>query len=666
MAFKTASTGSFSVKAYIGDFKTLLAFNFSDPARAQKLAGFSIGCKPPVGQSYYLWNTLQFPDPSKHAQIATEKPQSTANAPVQKFRWTHVPGSVHQGVDPAQGNYTYTVTPRYFDANQSMQPLDSSLSASVTVPVGPFTTANLSLGFTRGYMQSEAFARHFGKGTRIVPVNRPLQFDTASQAGTNNNQAVTYAEIYAWMGSTARRQIFAILDAVVADPSLSIDVFAYDLDEPDIVGIFLKLAAEGRIRMILDNAALHSKPTGKKIPLENPFTDDFKQQAKSPAAIVRGSFGRFSHDKIFIVSKNGSPNQVLTGSTNFSVTGLYVNANHVLVFNDPNLAAEYAKVFQQSWAILSQTKTPSQGAATAFAKTALATSAFTPPSPPAPKLSIHYSPHSADDTDKILGAISDRIEQEAGASKGSVLFAVMQLTGSPSEVYTTLSKVHENAKIYSYGISDAPDGVFLYQPGSTEGVQVTGKPGSVTLPTPFDQVPTPPGHEIHDKFVVCGLNGPDPVVYCGSSNLATGGEKENGDNLLEIHDADVATAFAIESLLLVDHYNFLDRFGAKKSAAKKPAAQTAGKAASKKSARKTASSSRAAKRGAAKKAAPKRKAATKKRATKKAAPKKATRKKTATKKTATKKTATKKTAAKKAAPRKKASRKRRAASGTRR
>jgi hypothetical protein len=50
------------------------------------------------------------------------------------------------------------------------------------------------------------------------------------------------------------------------------------------------------------------------------------------------------------------------------------------------------------------------------------------------------------------------------------------------------------------------------------------------------------------------------VVYCGSSNLATGGEEANGDNLLEIHDPDVATAFAIEALLLVDHYAFLDRF----------------------------------------------------------------------------------------------------------
>ena len=576
MAFKTGKTGPFTVKAYIGDFKTLLAFNFSDPAKAKKLAGFSIECKPPTGASYYLWNTLQFQDPSKHAQIATEKPVSSANAPIQKYRWTHVPGSVHQGVSPSQGDYTYTVTPRYFDEHGSMQPMDASLSASVTVPVGSFKTRNVSLGFTRGYMQSEAFARHFGAKTRIVPAKQPLTFDTKSQAGANDDGVtVTYADIYQWMGGTARKQVFAILDAVLADTNLTLDVFAYDLNEPDVAAAFLKLGSEGRIRIILDNAALHSKPTDSKNPLENVFADEFAKQAKAPAALVRGSFGRFSHDKVFIVSKGGSPVQVLTGSTNFSVTGLYVNANHVLVFDDPKIAAKYAEVFKQSWDILSKSKTPSKKAADAFAATALATKPFVPASPPAPKLSINYSPHSEDNALKLLNGISDRVKHEADAKKGSVLFAVMQLTGSQTPVYQTLSEIHDNEKLYSYGISDAVSGVFLYQPSSRRGVQVTGKPGSVTLPAPFNQVPSPPGHEIHDKFVVCGLNGPDPVVYCGSSNLATGGEQLNGDNLLEIHDADVATAFAIEALLLVDHYNFLDRFAAKKSGGATVATKTA-------------------------------------------------------------------------------------------
>src|SRR5262249_11237557 len=70
-------------------------------------------------------------------------------------------------------------------------------------------------------------------------------------------------------------------------------------------------------------------------------------------------------------------------------------------------------------------------------------------------------------------------------------------------------------------------------------------------------------HQIHHKFVVCGFNSADAVVYCGSSNLANKGETVNGDNLVAIHDKDVATVFAIEAVGLVDHFNFLDNYQSK-------------------------------------------------------------------------------------------------------
>ena len=47
-------------------------------------------------------------------------------------------------------------------------------------------------------------------------------------------------------------------------------------------------------------------------------------------------------------------------------------------------------------------------------------------------------------------------------------------------------------------------------------------------------------------------------MFCGSSNLALGGEKANGDNLLMIEDEDVTMVFAIEALGLIDHFNFLN------------------------------------------------------------------------------------------------------------
>src|ERR1700757_3019248 len=115
------------------------------------------------------------------------------------------------------------------------------------------------------------------------------------------------------MGETAREQIFNVLNRVLNDSSLTLKVFAYDLNEPDVVKILLALAAQGRVRVILDNADLHVGGTP-----EDQFTKLLKQQKKDPSDILRGKFGRYSHDKIFIVGKKGgSAVKVLTGSTNF-------------------------------------------------------------------------------------------------------------------------------------------------------------------------------------------------------------------------------------------------------------------------------------------------------------------------------------------------------------
>jgi hypothetical protein len=200
--------------------------------------------RPGQVPGYYLQNELQFEDASKHSQVASEKPTSTVNAPIQKFRWIHFPGTAHQGISPAFGEYTYTVTPRYFDTNGSMRALDASLSVPVKVSVGPFEKGSLKLGFTRGYMQSEAYVRHFGKNTPVVPKTKDLDFDTNTQAGSNNGQPVTFAQIYNWMGETARERIFNVLNRVLNDPTLTLKVFAYDLNEPDMEAAGFVLDAE--------------------------------------------------------------------------------------------------------------------------------------------------------------------------------------------------------------------------------------------------------------------------------------------------------------------------------------------------------------------------------------------------------------------------------------
>ncbi|HEY9156031.1 MAG TPA: phospholipase D-like domain-containing protein [Opitutaceae bacterium] len=545
----TKSKNGFSVTAYVGDAKTLLAFNLAKPA-SKNLAGFTIAYTFPKSPTYYLFNELQFENPSAHAQVATQPPTSTINAPIRKFRWLHVPGSLNQGTSPFYGAYQYTVTPRYFDDKGSLLAIDPSLNVTVQVNVGPFVKGSVELGFTRGFVQSEAFTHHFGAKALFRPNNKNLIFNTSASAGRNTKgQDFTFADEYNWSGFTARTKIMGILDEVASDSSLSLRVFAYDLNEPDVINQLLAIAKKGRVKIILDNAALHHNKAGTKP--EDQFEKLFRKAAKDEDDIIRGKFGRYSHDKIFIVSKNDTPVKVLSGSTNLSVTGMYVNSNHVIIFNDPTVAAAYAGIFDESW---------SDKASKAFANTPDASKVFTFGPGKTPKTSITFSPHPTTFTAKVLGDLATRVKQEGKQkTKGSVLFAVMGLAVGGGPVLPALKSIHTAQDIFSYGISDSPGGIYLYRPKQKSGVLVSGKPGNPILPPPFDQVASVgKGHQVHHKFVVCGFNGSNPVVYLGSSNLTSGGECANGDNLIAIYDGDIATAFAIEALALVDHFDFLD------------------------------------------------------------------------------------------------------------
>jgi phosphatidylserine/phosphatidylglycerophosphate/cardiolipin synthase-like enzyme len=339
--------------------------------------------------------------------------------------------------------------------------------------------------------------------------------------------------------------VFELLDACVKNPKLTLDVFAYDIDEPDIVHRLEQLG--DRLRIFMDDAPLHTSKTALE-----PEVKKRLEHSAGKNNVKTGHFSRFSHDKIMIVSDDGKPVRVLTGSANFSVRGLYVQANSVLIFNDSDTAQTYSDVFNAVW----QNK-----ATAAFEKNELSQKWTDRTAKKGlPPFEVCFSPHH--DPNLSLKRVSDAINQ----AQSSVLFAVMQLGGGGSVMDQLKKQTAKNKKLFWYGVTQN-----VAQPRGgkekTTGITLHRSGGQRTL-VPFaflhKNVPQPfkaeinggAGQVIHDKFVVTDFNGPNPVVFCGSSNLATGGEKSNGDNLIAIYDRAIATMFGVEAIRLVDHFGF--------------------------------------------------------------------------------------------------------------
>jgi hypothetical protein len=498
---RTATEGM-TVKAYRGDGSALLAFDL-DEKLCQNLAGFAIKRTAPDKESSYLSNFLSF--------TSNVTKDTKTEAPFQKFRWIDVVEDVQDG------KYRYDVTAMYFTDNGKLKP---GPSVNVAVEILPTRFGNFEYGFTRAYLSSQSYARLFNNAP-IRPATKSIDYPTAG-----------YEKAYEWLGFHARKLVVDFLDECVKDKTITVDLFAYDLDEPDFMRGMQTLGK--RLRAFLDNAPLHTKPGALEI-------EAHALLAKSAGAdnVKQGHFHRFAHNKVMIMKKDGKPVKVLTGSANFSVRGLYVQANNILVFEDEPTAQLYAEAFEQAWENEAE-----------FSSSAIAEGWHDIQDPGLPRFSVCFSPHKK--AEASLQKVADAIK----TANSSVLFAVMELAGGGT-VMDELKTEATNKKIFSYGMSQTSSGVKVYKPGHAEGLIVPFSFLKGKVPPPFqDEYSGGSGIVIHDKFVVVDFNGTDPVVFTGSSNLASGGEEANGDNLIAIYDPSVATAYGIEAIRLIDHYHF--------------------------------------------------------------------------------------------------------------
>ncbi|HLJ89322.1 MAG TPA: phospholipase D-like domain-containing protein [Candidatus Angelobacter sp.] len=518
---------SLKVNSYVSDGSVLLAFDMEQPT--DDFAGFAIQCHPKGSDPYYLPNRLSFTHPIDKDTEPENRPWVTSDkAPFQKFYWMHFPPQIDTIKE-----YEYEITAMHF---QSSFGLKKGEQARVEVNFGEFATKfhNFTPGFTRGYLSSQAYATGFHNAP-IRPAKKTMDFDSKP-----------FEKQWEWLGYSAHKLLFEFLNECLHDKSIHVDLFAYDLDHPDFIRAIVQLGKEKRLRAFLDDAPLHTKKGAIEIDAKKAIL-----HAAGAHNVISGHFKRFAHCKVMVQRKNGKPIKVFTGSANFSIRGLYVQANNVMVINDPKTAEHYGQAFDEAFSLQQKNPKGSAKVATAFAKSPVAAKYFDCSGQGLPKFDVAFSPHTSGQVS--LKTVAEAIKQ----AKTSVIFAVMQLGGSGS-VLQQLASLNKRKDIFSYGMTQSAGKVQLFSPGSAQhGEFATFSYLSKNVPKPFaEEYSGGMGQVIHDKFVVVDFNGDNPVVFTGSSNLAEGGETANGDNLLAIHDRDLAVGFAVEGIRLVDHYHF--------------------------------------------------------------------------------------------------------------
>jgi hypothetical protein len=575
---KSASKNGVSITAYRGDGSALLAFDLDLHLVTDLFAGFAVKATAPDGAKEWLMNRLNF-DTGLHSASTPEERQknwtSSNVAPLQRFRWQHFPAK------PQQGTYTYTVTPMYFVSKQSTALKPGPVSVPVSIDMVPSDYSKVKIGFTRSYVSSQAYFERFHNAD-IRQLPKTLDYHTDK-----------FKEQYDFLGYTARKLLFDFL-AECSQPDRRLDVFAYDFDEPDVLKALIDLGP--RLRIWLDDAPLHNAQASydqEQRDLQNPKKKHTKTpktlqqwhdfileegvhdrllKSAGPDHVKRGHFERFAHNKVMILRKaaTNEPIKVLTGSANFSIRGLYVQANNILVFDDPDTAGWYAKVFDEVW---SEKKAATS--ATEFAKSALVRD-WTPrvDADGLPPFQLCFSPHPKPKTGSLcsLKKVADAID----GAVSSVLFAVMELSGSGSVMQKLKQEQAKNPDLFWYGVTQSvsADGGKAKKGGAAVGSVASEKVTGVTVskadgkhilvpfaylhgnvPAPFNaEVNGGSGQVIHNKFVVVDFNGPNATVFTGSSNLADGGEEANGDNLIGIYDRSIAVMYGVEAIRLIDHY----------------------------------------------------------------------------------------------------------------
>ena len=435
---------------------------------------------------------------------------STRYHPVQSFQWCDY--AVYPG-----RTYTYTIVALYGDPADLEPRIEMEIEITTEVPTDPVHSAF----FNRGSVATQEYARRFE--------NQP-----PNKAGEG---------AYEWLSRGLLEALVEFLGR--AKEGWSIHGAIYEFQWPEALAAIKEAKHRGAtVKILFDDI---KKATGPRKANRKAIA---KAQIKS---VCKGrANGKLMHNKFFVLSKNGKPKAVWTGSTNLSENGIFGHSNLGHIVEDKDVA----QAFLDYWDRLNDD--PKVGADYREANME-ATPA--PPNPWNSATTTVFSPRGT-----ALDSLEWYAEIAGKAKKGLFMTFAFGMHKDFKDVYMQDDDVLRMALLET-AVNNSRNA----EQDKKDIQKLRNRPnvvvaiGNRIVTNAFDRWLKEMAQVkedvhvrwIHTKYMLVDPLGANPIVVSGSANFSTASTDTNDENMLIIRgDKRIADIYFGEYIRLYTHYAF--------------------------------------------------------------------------------------------------------------
>ena len=515
-----AVNDSISVHAIAGSYVVLLGLDCTEDAR-QGLLGFAIERTDHTeDERYWLRGFKVFKDTS--FDVMPGQSVISLDHPFQTFLWSDF---------TAKPGYTYTY--RICAMYGKPKKIEIGREVSVLVNTEPVDACLHAVHFNRGVAASQAYTHRFGN---VEP-----------------DRAKPDAPYWPWLSRGLQEAMLGFI-AQANGPQFALHAAVYEFNYAPALEAFKAAADAGaEIRIVYDRRgkAHVPKPGQKKRYRVWEATEPAAEAADlTPHMIPRETNSAISHNKFIVLSENGQPREVWTGSTNFTWGGIFGQSNVGHVVRDTGVAQAYLDY----WTRLSDDP-PYAGI-----RPTNVTASPQPSDTPPPGITPVFFPR------EDLQMMDWYVAQAERATESFFITAAFGLherlahvLGQPADHlrYVLLETDEKGAQINTtdFDVKIAVGSYLDFETSQHQALIRWVKERTTRL-----------NHHVkhaHTKFMIIDALTDDPCVVTGSANFSDPSVQSNDENMLIIRgDTRVADIYLGEFMRLFNHHYF--RYLAKK------------------------------------------------------------------------------------------------------